>query len=283
VSDELSFEDRFLITLRDSLEADDEIDLYNMLSQAEIVIKEDWHFSRKRSNQRSAVVEIKVPPSVKKKVEEEKGKLYKYCEEIYPDDDAYGFTGVEIGRAMASAISKKNPLNNKETKYLVKNHNYQNLIDKVSSMDVDQDQKTYVYEACNCAMNNNRIAAVTMLGCAAELLLIQLSKAYHDYLQANGTQTEADTFKNKVINARNAYTRLDEFQKRVESNAQLFKDAGFENPKLQFTFLDVIREVRNASGHPTGKKISPEDLSTMAGNYQLLLEKSLDLIKKYRT
>jgi hypothetical protein len=77
-----------------------------------------------------------------------------------------------------------------------------------------------------------------------------------------------------VLNAKSAYNRLNEFLKRVEANVPLFEKLGFENPKLNFNFLDIIRNVRNESGHPSGHVISSENLQITFGNYQHFIKRS---------
>ncbi|MNK78725.1 hypothetical protein D3C87_983690 [compost metagenome] len=276
-----SYEERFLSTLLDCLEADDETELYNIINQSEIVIHHDWKYSGKVPNQRSAFVELKVPVKFKKIVDtyDARNKLSTLCSEIYVDDDAYGFVGIKIGTTMNKVVARKE--SSGESTHLDKHHTFQNLIHMTMNSEMSEIEKVYIYEACECAMRNNRIAAVTMLGCAAEFLLLQLCSSYLEYLEnGNGTPKEIENFKKNVINARSAYTRLDEFEKRVESNIEFFKNFGFENPKLNFNFLDIIRQVRNESGHPTGKKISPEDMNTMFGNYQFFIQKAHSMLKQ---
>ncbi|MDO7906073.1 hypothetical protein Q5741_06525 [Paenibacillus sp. JX-17] len=278
---EVSYEERFLSTLLDCLEVDDETELYNIINQSEIVIHHDWKYSGKKSNQRSAYVELKVPVKFKKIVAtyDARDKLSNYCSDIYVDDDAHGFVGIKLGTTMNKVVVRRDLSG--ESTHLEKHNNYENLIHLTLNSEMSEIEKAYIFEACECAMRNNRIAAATMLGCAAEYLLLQLCDAYQEYLECgNGTQNEIDNFKRNVINAKSAYTRLDEFEKRVESKIELFKRFGFENPKLNFNFLDIIRQVRNASGHPTGKKISPEDLNTMFGNYQFFIQKAHLMIKQ---
>lgn len=82
------------------------------------------------------------------------------------------------------------------------------------------------------------------------------------------------------LKAKCAYDRLDEFEKRVEANSGLFVNFGFENPKLNFNFLDIIRKVRNQSGHPTGNEISEGDLKMIFGNYQHFIKLAHDLIDR---
>lgn len=272
-------EDLFLYTLREYLEAEEENELSRLLSQATLVFKKSSDYSNKQWNQRSVYIEIKVPVSVKRKVEEKKEKLHRYCGEIYEDDDEYGFVGIEIGVAMPKTIENEKEEESKEVSKIPMNQIYRDLIKKTIKLKIEKNEKIYIIEACECAINNNRIAAASMLGCAAELLLIQLCEAYLGYLNnGNGTKKEIKNFERKVLNANNAYTRLNEFKKRVSSNSKFFSNLGFDNPILNFNFLDIIRQVRNQSGHPTGIIISREDLRTMFGNYQLLIEKAHNLL-----
>ena len=152
-------------------------------------------------------------------------------------------------------------------------------------MDINQIEKKYLYEACECGVRNNRLAASAMLGCAAEYLLINLSNAYYKYLKNNGTSNEIENFQRKVINAKSADDRLDEFEKRVESNIRIFQEMGFENPKLNFNFLDIIRKVRNQFRHLTGLEISEGDLKMFFGNYQhfiKLAHKLIDMLPQHK-
>lgn len=255
-----------------------------MLSQSKIILKELWNYSGKQSNQRSAVVEIKVPVPYREVIEKKHMKILKeLCGEIYEDDSDYGFTGVEIGVVLLSTVQTVNHLT-KEVRYLQNHSNYQNLMDKVVKMDIDGTQKMYIYEACNSAISGNNIAAITMLGCASELLLMNLCESYKVYLQQNGEESKAETFTNKVIKARNPFARVDEFYKRVISDPSMtiFSQYGLENLKIQFNLLDIIRQVRNSSGHPTGERIVNEDLSTTFGNFQLLIEKLYKFINDYK-
>ena len=78
------------------------------------------------------------------------------------------------------------------------------------------------------------LSACVMLGCSAEILLKDLCEAYYKYLQKNASSTEQSSFEQKVLRAKVAYTRLDEFLKRAEANPAVFEKLGFENVKLNF-------------------------------------------------
>ena len=79
-----------------------------------------------------------------------------------------------------------------------------------------------------------------MLGASAEMLLIELCDAYNVYLDNQGDTTVADAFKKRVVNARCAHDRLNEFLKRANSNAIIFKNLGFEDINLNFSFLTLF-------------------------------------------
>ncbi|WP_416729216.1 hypothetical protein [Fictibacillus sp. JL2B1089] len=139
---------------------------------------------------------------------------------------------------------------------------------------MDSIEKDYILEGCYCASNGNRLAAATMIGCAAERLLYQLCNSYLSYLKnGNGSQKEISNFEEKVLNAKKAHARLDGFLKTVQNDERLFEKIGLENSNLHFSFLDIMRQVRNESGHPTGIKVSNEDLNTIFANYQLLIDR----------
>ncbi|WP_041272551.1 hypothetical protein [Desulfitobacterium hafniense] len=98
-------------------------------------------------------------------------------------------------------------------------------------------------------------------------------------LTNNATPDEQGNFEQKVIKAKVAYTRLDEFLKRAEANPTVFEGLGFENVRLNFNFLDIIRQTRNDSGHPTGNIIQETQFKMMLSNYQAFLDKSINAIR----
>lgn len=198
--------------------------------------------------------------------------------EIYEDDDEYYANKVVVS-VLASKVTKIEI--DEIDREIVSDSIYQNFIKDISNMNLDKIEKSYLYEACECAMRNNILSATTMLGCAAEYLLINLSNAYYGYLKNNFEKAEYESYERKVINARSAYNRLDEFLKRVNSNVAVFQSIGFENPMLNFNFLDIIRKVRNQSGHPTGDKISQEELQMTIGNYQHFIKLAHKAIEEF--
>lgn len=99
-------------------------------------------------------------------------------------------------------------------------------------------------------------------------MLLELTEAYEKYLDKyKESEVEIDAYRRKVLRAKCANDRLTEFVKRVESNKTLFKEFGFENLTLDFSFLNIIRKVRNDSGHPTGISVPEEELKVLLGNY----------------
>lgn len=150
---------------------------------------------------------------------------------------------------------------------------YDSINNKVESNNYDTIEVTYIKEACECAKRRNILAATTMLGCAAERLLHLLCLSYQTYLENNVTDKEVSKFKNEVVNAQKTHKKLNSFELKVRDKKELFEKLGFENHNINLSFFDVIRQVRNESGHPTGKILSDEELKTYFVSYDLLYER----------
>ena len=263
-------------TLIKYLDIEGEVELSNIMKRSKIIYDKGWKFTGIVSNQRTMTINIKTPIEFKKLLESNLDKIRAICFEIYEDDEEYRAESVSVSILANKVTSVELDEIEKE---IVEESIYNNFIMEISTINIDTIEKKYLFEACECASRNNKLAASTMLGCAAEHLLIKLCEAYYIYLQNNGTKAEYEGFERKVLKAKCAFDRLDEFEKRVDSNQRLFIKLGFENPKLNFNFLDIIRKVRNQSGHPTGNEISECDLKMMIGNYQHLIKSAHDLIE----
>lgn len=266
----------FHYTLIKYLDIKDKQELSNIIKRSRIVYDKLWPFT-KVINQRKMKINIKTPIEFKNLLEKEISLLKELSLEIYENDDEYKATDVVITVLAANVTTIEIEEIEKE---IVEGTVYQSFITEVFSLTLDVIEKKYLYEACECAIRNNRLAASTMLGCAAEYLLSQLCDSYHEYLKKNKSEKEQENFEKKVIKAKSAYTKLEEFEKHVSGNAPLFKDFGFENTKLSFNFLDIIRQVRNESGHPSGRIVSSEDLQMTIGNYQHFLKRVHVLIEE---
>lgn len=115
-----------------------------------------------------------------------------------------------------------------------------------------------------------------MLGASAEILFLDLCKAYKNYLDKQGDLIVSDAFERKVVNAKCAHDRLIEFLKRADSNTGLFQNLEFEDINLNFSLSDdIIRQTRNGSEHPTGNIITNEQFKMMLSNCQHFYLKSL--------
>ena len=147
---------------------------------------------------------------------------------------------------------------------------YDNINNKVESNNYDTIEVTYIKEACECAKRRNILAATTMLGCAAERLLHLLCLSYKKYLENNVSEKETNKFINEVVNAQKTHKKLNGFEIKVRDKKELFEKLGFENHSINFSFFDVIRQVRNEAGHPTGKILSDEELKSYFVSYDLL-------------
>ncbi|MDQ0802751.1 hypothetical protein [Priestia megaterium] len=271
-------EESMKITLVSLLEIEGQTELANVVKMSKIVYAPQWEFSGIVSNQRKLYVEIKVPVNLKKFALENIQILSNCCRDIYENNEDYACSGARIGTRVI--VAEETEYENKVI-LLEKDSVYINFIKYLSGNNrVDRLQKNYLYEACTTGNQGNILAASVMLGCAAEILLIKLCEAFHIYYQNNHTEKEIENFFSKVLKAKTAYVRLDEFTKRAEIHSDLFKSFGFENIKLNFNFLDIIRQTRNDAGHPTGKKLNEDDFKTMLGNYQLSLGRYLAAIEK---
>ncbi|WP_375089168.1 hypothetical protein ACDZ29_25605 [Peribacillus sp. RS7] len=141
-------------------------------------------------------------------------------------------------------------------------------------------EQMYIIEACDCASINKFLAATTMLGCAAEHFIFNFSKAYLSYIKNHGTPTEIINAE-KMVNANKASVRLNYFINIAESKKSLFEQLGIENPKLHLDgFFDIIRQLRNDSGHPTGNVVEKEMVDILFTRYAFILVKVHPLLKK---
>lgn len=251
-------------------------ELSSIIKQSKIVYEKKQGFTGIVSDQRHLTINIKTSLDFIEILEDKKDVLEKMCFEIYEDDE-YRADELKISILASNVTTIEIEEIEKE---IVQDSIYQTFMAEVLRLKLDIIEQKYLIEACECAMRNNRLAASAMLGCAAEYLLINLCLAYKEHLKNNFSEQEETNFEKKVINAKCAYDRLNEFEKRVESNIKLFKSFGMENPKLNFNFLDIIRKVRNQSGHPTGDYISANDLKMIFGNYQYFIKITHLIIKE---
>lgn len=266
--------------LIENLDYKGEKELSNIIKRSRIVYEKQYKFTGIVSNQRELWINIKTPVKFKDILISNEKKLRQFCFDLFESDDDYGLTEIII-TSLASRITEKE-LSNIE-KEIVKDYFYESFLKEIIDLKLDKIERDYLIEACECAIRNNRLAASTMLGCAAEYLLMNMCSKFNDYLKEQGTPKELENFNTKVIKAKCAYNRLDEFYKRAESKADIFEKFGFDNLKLDFSSLDIIRQARNDSGHPTGEVISPDSLRIRFGNYQIFLKKAHKLIKSKLT
>lgn len=261
------------------LEDENKTDLSAILQVSKFVFEPQWEFSGIVSYQRKLYASLRVPIRCRKIITDNLNYLSKIACQIYIDDDTYYFLGInnigmlpvqteELEFAHKHIVLEKDSVFANFIKFVIDNPKLNDL------------QKQYLFEACECGDKNNLLSATVMLGASAELLLLELCKAYKTYLAHQGDATGADAFDKRVVNARCAHDRLTEFFKRANSNAALFQRLGFEDINLNFSFLDIIRQTRNDSGHPTGNVITLEQFKMILSNYQHFLPKIIDAIEK---
>ncbi len=272
-------EENMLISMIAYLEDEGNTELSSILQVSKFVYAPQWDFSGIIQYQRKLYASLRVPIRCRKTIENSLDILSKIACEIYIDDDEYYFLGInEVGMLPIQTEALEF-----EQKHIVleKDSTYANFIKfLINNSNIDGLQKKYLFEACECGDKNNLLSATVMLGASAEILLLDLCKAYKNYLDKQGDSTVSDAFERKVVKAKCAHDRLMEFLKRANSNASLFQSLGFEDINLNFSFFDIIRQTRNDSGHPTGNVITNEQFKMMLSNYQHFLPKVIEAIDK---
>lgn len=260
------------------LEEENRTDLSAILQVSKFVFVPQWEFSGIVRYQKKLYASLRVPIRCKKIITDNLDYLSEIACEIYIDDDTYYFLGINnVG--MLPVQTEELEFEHKHI-VLEKDSIFANFIKFViDNPNLSELQKQYLFEACECGDKNNLLSATVMLGASAEILLLELCEAYKKYLDNQGDTTATDAFERKVVNARCAHDRLTEFLKRANSNAVLFQRLGFEDINLNFSFLDIIRQTRNDSGHPTGNTITLEQFKMLLSNYQHFLPKIIEAIK----
>lgn len=112
---------------------------------------------------------------------------------------------------------------------------------------VSEKVRLYVKEALCTYNNRTYIAAAVMLGVAAEAAFLEMAVQFCAYLPS----AEAENFR-KYLKGPSYSVLLDEFRKRFESRKKDFGDLGDKIDLQLHSVLDLIRNYRNDSGHPTG-------------------------------
>lgn len=259
------------------LEDENRTDISSILQVSRFVFEPQYEFSGIVSYQRKLYASLRVPIRCKKIIADNLEYLSKIACDIYIDDDEYYFLGIRsVGMLPVQTEDVEF-----EHKHIVleKDSIFTNFIKFIIDFpDLGDIQKRYLFEACECGDKNNLLSATVMLGASAEILLLDLCSAYQKYLQNHADATAADAFEKRVVYARCAHDRLTEFLKRANSNAIIFQQLGFEDINLNFSFLDIIRQTRNDSGHPTGNTITQEQFKMILTNYQHFLPKVMEAI-----
>lgn len=122
---------------------------------------------------------------------------------------------------------------------------------------------TYFTECLETYRINSLLASSVMLGCAAEKLISVLFDGYLTWLKRVASDKE---YKNiKAAESRHIARKFEELTSSIKSHkadipAELLSDYDLTVNSI-FT---IIRKNRNDAGHPTGKRISREELQLMA-------------------
>lgn len=274
-------EESMLASIIACLEEENKTELSSVLQMSKFVYCPQYEFSGIISYQKKLYGSLRVPIRCKKIIEDNLREISSISCKIYMDDESYYFLGInEVG---ILPIQIENLEFEQKHVVLQKDTIFSNFIKFIiDNPRIDELQKRYLFEACECGDKNNLLSATVMLGAAAEMLLFDFCKAYKYYLDKKGDTTVASAFDRKVINARCAHDRLIEFLKRAKANARLFQRLGFEDIELNLNFFDIIRQTRNDSGHPTGNTITSEQFKIILTSYQHYLPKIINAIDKLK-
>lgn len=271
-----------LLSIAYILDENGKTELSEIIQASKFVYEPQWEFSGIISYQRKLYASLRVPIKCRKIIEENLEEISKIACDLYIDDDKYYFYGINnIG---ILPIQTEDVVFESKHIVLEKDSIFSNFIKfLIASEDVNEIQKQYLFEACECGSSNNLLSATVMLGASAEMLLLDFCNAYYEYLVFENDTEVYEAFERKVIKARCAHDRLTEFLKRAKSNATYFKGLGFEDIDLNFSFFDIIRQTRNDSGHPTGNTITLEQFKMYLTNYQHFLPKVIAAIESIKS
>lgn len=272
----------FLYTMIELVQKKDP-NLADMLRQCELEFEQTTTFTYKRFQCEEFII-IRHPVRFLDDLKPHKHYLHGVASLIYEETDAYALSGIKFKIQIIKGIqSNQDEDEVRDIQHLAKAQVYENLLNKVHNhSSIHPIEKTYIVEACECAKRDYRLAAATMLGCAAEHALIRLTEAFFEYLQNHDVKArELENYKSKVLKASKISIRLTEFLKYVPAYKPVFTSLGLEHPERTIPmYFEPIRLIRNDSGHPTGKVVSPEDLNTEFNHYQLLMDAVYHVIEE---
>lgn len=119
---------------------------------------------------------------------------------------------------------------------------------------------TYYQECLNTYRIGSFLASTVMLGCATEKTILLLYESYIEFLisKENKSYQKLKQSQNKSISK-----KFDLLQKSIKTNHDLIPKKLLENFDVVINAVStIIRKNRNQAGHPTGKDIKKEELSS---------------------
>jgi hypothetical protein len=264
-------------TLVAYLESENHFELSKIIEHSDLDFEPQYEFSGVISYQRKLFLIIRVPIAFRKIVEDQLSILNKYVFDIYRDDNDYMLTKIKIG---IKAIQLEN-FNVHENSIIVEKESvYSTLLKRLISDNKLTDlHKKYLFEACNVGSSGNMMAATMMLGCAAEIALIELVEATFKFYKKNKSTTEISNYENKVMKAKTAFIRLDELSKRLKIEKAVLLKLGIENTDAFFSIFEIIRITRNDVGHPTGNILDKERFEVQLSAYMTVLNQYQSLLE----
>ena len=141
--------------------------------------------------------------------------------------------------------------------------------------DIDLATLAYLRESMQAYLSGCVLSATVMLGVATESSFERLLETIKE------NEDERSRFK-KCLSERGIYRRLNAFGKAIQDHSKLPRNLA-EGLDIQITStVNLIRQFRNDSGHPTGKTISRQQCYTLLHLFIPCCKKIYELIDHFQ-
>ena len=151
------------------------------------------------------------------------------------------------------------------------------FLSKIKSDIPNIDDVIYMYtEESIYGYNNERLLSATItIGAASEKALLLLIEAYTSYLP---TEKERISFIKKT-NGKAIKRQFEEFVKSFEAHKGLMDKDVVDGTGIVINgIFELLRNCRNDAGHPTGKRLSKEEVFTLLRLFVSYINKIYDMI-----
>ena len=123
---------------------------------------------------------------------------------------------------------------------------------------------SYFGECLETYRINQLLSSSVMLGCATEKLICLLYDAYYFWLLRSKGENNREVANLKNAKSKSISRQFELLTASIKSHKEELEPLLFEDYDLLVNSLfTIIRKNRNDAGHPTGKKISRDELQPM--------------------